>query len=430
MELCDYGSTSSSSEEECILLLGLVMSRRRRKRKHKIWVRDVFKERNGRGTFNLVREMALADEEMFFRYMRMSPSIFEKLLRLVGKRLTKQTTNYRHPVPPEQRLSVTLRHLATGESHISLSLQYRIGRQTISKIIPETCEAIFEVLSPIYLKRPTTQQEWMEISNEFQTKWNLPHVIGALDGKHIRIRCPNKTGSLYHNYKGFFSMVLMAVCDAKYKFVLFDFGQYGSNNDSGVLLNSKMGEQLERNEMHIPDAITLPGCPCDPLPFFLVGDEIFPLKTYLMRPYPGSNLTESQAVYNYRHSRARRVIENAFGIFCSRWRIFFTMINAKVENIEKDVMACIALHNFLKSTDNTNYCPLGYIDHEDGNGEVINGQWRKDISFATNTAQSISPLRGRRYEGRALDMRDSLKSYVNSEVGSVPWQLDYVRRTK
>ena len=94
-------------------------------------------------------------------------------------------------------------------------------------------------------------------------------------------------------------MVLPTVYNANYRFILYDFGHYGSNNDSDVLLNSTMGELLETNKFQIPDATTLFGWAYDSLPYFLVGDEIFPLKTYLMRPYPGSRLTEAEATYNY-----------------------------------------------------------------------------------------------------------------------------------
>ena len=76
------------------------------------------------------------DKEMYFWYMRMTPTSFERLLRLVGERISKQTTNYKKTVFPEQRLSVTICHSATNESHISLSLRYRIGRPTVSKLIP------------------------------------------------------------------------------------------------------------------------------------------------------------------------------------------------------------------------------------------------------------------------------------------------------
>ena len=51
----------------------------------------------------------------------------------------------------------------------------------------------------------------------------MSHVIGATDGKHVAMEWPKSTGSLYHNYKGFFSQVLLAVCDAKFKFIQLIF---------------------------------------------------------------------------------------------------------------------------------------------------------------------------------------------------------------
>ena len=92
--------------------------------------------------------------------------------------------------------------------------------------------AIWEGVCGEYLRPPKNQQEWILISKEFEERWNFPHCIGAIDGKHIAMQCPKNTGSLYHNYKGWFSIVLMAVCDASYNFLLVDIGQYGSSNDS------------------------------------------------------------------------------------------------------------------------------------------------------------------------------------------------------
>ena len=71
----------------------------------------------------------------------------------------------------------------------------------------------------------------------------MPHVIGCLDSKDIRIECPQSSaGTVNHNCKDFFSIVLLAICDANYCFTLFDLGQFGSNNDSGVLASSQIGE--------------------------------------------------------------------------------------------------------------------------------------------------------------------------------------------
>ncbi len=78
------------------------------------------------------------------------------------------------------------------------------------------------------------------------------------------------------------------MCDAKYTFTMVDVGQYGSNSDSGALLNSEMGQRFEEDSLETPDAETLPGCHLVRWPYYLVGDEIFPLKSWLMRPFPGN----------------------------------------------------------------------------------------------------------------------------------------------
>ena len=64
--------------------------------------------------------------------------------------------------------------------------------------------------------------------------------LGSLDGKHIHIECPKMSGTYYYNYKAFYSIVLLAICDSNYCFTLFGLGQYGSNNDCGVFANLGM----------------------------------------------------------------------------------------------------------------------------------------------------------------------------------------------
>ena len=93
------------------------------------------------------------------------------------------------------------------------------------------------------------KEERLEVSKKFEEVWNMPHFIGCIDGKHIRVKCPKLSGTLYYNCKGFFSIVLMALCDANYYFTLFDLGQYGSNNNSGILANSEMGNMFEEDQL-------------------------------------------------------------------------------------------------------------------------------------------------------------------------------------
>ena len=90
-----------------------------------------------------------------------------------------------------------------------------------------------------------------------------------------------------------------------------------------------MGRRLQEERMNLPIAEDLDGCNYKPLPYYLLGDEVFPLKPWLMRPFPGKNMTEEKQVCNYGQSRGLRAIENTFGILVIRWRIFLTPTRAR-----------------------------------------------------------------------------------------------------
>ena len=86
---------------------------------------------------------------------------------------------------------------------------------------------------------PSTPEEWEEKARDFQEVWNFPHAIGAIDGKHIRVKCPLGGGSEYYNYKGFHSILMLAVADASYKFTYVDLGGKGANSDAQVNMHCK-----------------------------------------------------------------------------------------------------------------------------------------------------------------------------------------------
>ena len=92
-----------------------------------------------------------------------------------------------------------------------------------------------------------------------------------------------------------------------------------------------------------------------------------------MRPYPRT-LDKKQRIFNYRLSQARRTIENAFGILCACWRIFHMPIQAKVEKVQNFVLACLALQNYLRLTDNASYCPSGFTESYDDTGNLQEGK--------------------------------------------------------
>ena len=129
-----------------------------------------------------------------------------------------------------ERLSITLFFLCKGDSIRTVAWGFRIGCSTAQEIVLETSKALYQVLVQDHLEPPDTE-EWTNLSYEFAKTWNLPNCVGAIDGKHVAIQCPANSGSDYYNYKQFFSIVLMGVCDAKYRFTLIDVGAYGREGD-------------------------------------------------------------------------------------------------------------------------------------------------------------------------------------------------------
>nr|CAH7768081.1 unnamed protein product [Callosobruchus chinensis] len=119
------------------------------------------------------------------------------------------------------------------------------------------------------------------------------------------------------------------------QFIAVDVGSYGKNSDGGIFASSNLGKALEQNRMNVPKDKKFPGTE-DIAPYVIVGDKAFPLKTYLLRPYPGSVINGDPAKerFNYRLSRARRVSENAFGNLVQKFRIFFRSINSLPENAD------------------------------------------------------------------------------------------------
>ena len=105
-----------------------------------------------------------------------------------------------------------MRFLATRETYRSLGFQFRIHYTTIGEFIPEVLDAIYNALEEDYFKMPS--EEWMELATETERKWNFPN---AIVGKHIAIKTPALSGSSYYNYKGFYSIVLLAFVDHDYK---------------------------------------------------------------------------------------------------------------------------------------------------------------------------------------------------------------------
>jgi len=332
------------------------LSRRRRKKKTvNFWMRDYVAARPFLGAYeNLVRELQRPHNSARFQnFLRVDNDLFQQLLAEVGPVLKKDFV-VRMPLDPGLKLAVTLRYLATGNTYTDLHYQFRVGICSIARFVPEVCEAIIDVLTDRVMP-PIDVDSLKKTAQEFQQRWNLPHCVGALDGRHCRIIKPPGTGTLYYNYKNFFSVVLFGLADANMRFLWCNVGANGSASDGQIFQGSSLGGALEDGDFPMPAAERMPGCPdtAPALPYFIVGDDAFPLRTWMQKPYPRSQesrLSIPERVYNYRISRARRIVESAFGILATRFHCLWrTMLQRKKAPKESIVLCCVMLHNLLRT---------------------------------------------------------------------------------
>ena len=126
----------------------------------------------------------------------------------------------------------------------------------MSKAIYETTQAIWIALRDNYLRCPSSPDDFTRLASDFEEEWNFPNCLGgkstsqSRDGKHIAIECPIGGGSAFYNYKTFFSVVLMAMCDARYTFTMVDIVGYGRDNDAAIFSESAFGQAFE-NGTHL-----------------------------------------------------------------------------------------------------------------------------------------------------------------------------------
>lgn len=293
---------------------------------------------------------------------------------------------------------VFYRYLASGCSIGELHYEYLMGKSTAAAIIRQVCEVIWRKLKNIVMSEPTKEQ-WLEISKGFEEKAKFPNCIGALDGKHIRLIQPKTSGSLYYNYKHFFSLVLMALCDANYCFIWVDIGAYGKCSDSGIFKESTLYIKLTENTLNIPDPKPITVNNEIKMPYVIVADEAFGMLENLMRPFGGNSLSYEKKIYNYRHTLARRYIECTFGIMSNKWRILHRPLDTNIEFAEYIVKAICVLHNYVRIRDGNCY---------------------EETLFTAPLANLTGSTSGRAIRV-ADNIRNKFMDYFNNE-GSIEWQ--------
>nr|CAH7763568.1 unnamed protein product [Callosobruchus chinensis] len=214
-------------------------------------------------------------------------------------------------------------------------------------------------------------------------KWNFPNCVGAIDGKHVNLKAPTNSGSLNFNYKHSHSIVLLGLADANYQFTYINVGSAGRNSDGGVYVNSRLSKALENNSM----------------------------------------------IFNYRLSRARRIIENVFGFVSARFRVLRRNIELSEQKATQIVCAVCVLHNFIMSRKQSAlaYAPNGTFDVDNEDGTITPGSWRNEVDaplpgmVINHTSRNASVLA----KHEILLYRQEFRDYFCRE-GEVPWQRNFI----
>jgi len=301
--------------------------------------------------------------------------------------------------------------LGTGGTFASIAVYFGRGESTVGGIVTETVKVIWEVLEKTFMPIPSTEQ-WKGIAKRFETLWNLPNCIGAIDGKHVRIEKFPNSGSSNFNYKSYHSMVLMACCDADGLFTIIETGFPGRNSDGGIFSASAMKYWIQNAGLNIPPPTPLTYDENDsPFPYYFVADEGFPLLKYVMRPYPKRILDNVKRICNYRFSRGRKTIECTFGMACEKFAVLNGPIRIRdPENVNLVIKAACILHNYVRKKEGLQYTPTYSTSCESNNHIEV-------IPLPQNLTINIT--------SSAAALRNYIANYFLTPQASLPWQWKY-----
>ena len=354
--------------------------RREDRRQRRWWTRDWLLHRPLHGQYEaLMAELKMEDPQGFQQFLRVDVATFHDILARIEGRITKQTTYFRRPISPGLMLAFT------GNYYRDLRFGFRVAHNTMSGLIVDVCQALVDVLEPEFVKLPTEAEEWQQVARAFQQKWQYPHTLGALDGKHIRIKKPPDSGSTYHNYKGFDSIVLMALVDAQYRFLWTQIGDVSSSSDGQIWNHCDFRQALQDGVLGVPDADPLPGDDVNTT-YYIIGDDAFSMRTWLIKPFRRRGLDHGQQVFNYRLSRARRV------------RCLLSTLQVHVDTATLVVRSCVALHNYLRVRNPA--ADQHLVDQEDAQHNLVDGAWRANANLLDLTNHSVGTATAGKQRGR------------------------------
>ncbi|XP_071155445.1 putative nuclease HARBI1 [Mytilus edulis] len=285
----------------------------------------VRKQRVFRGGNNLTN---LTEREMRERY-RFGRETFDFLVDLLGKDLQRGTMK-KTALTVEEQLSIALRYYASGSFLQVIGDTLGYDKSTVSRAVDDVTNAILARKND-FISFPTSKADIDEVKLGFHEQANFPHVVGCIDGTHVRIQRPTEDEPAYVNRKNFSSINVQAVCNHEGKFTQITADWPGSVHDSHIFKTSSICKHLEENHKGLVDGV-------------LLGDSGYMCRPFLLTPY--NNPQEPhQERFNGSHVSTRSLIERTFGVWKRRFHVLHSEIRMKPDKVCRIIGACAVLHN-------------------------------------------------------------------------------------
>ena len=328
---------------ECLTILAAAMIRRRNRRRQRI-ARSPYAwsiPRPGESWFDLHYYDATIPEEFFRQQLRVRRNTFNRILNLLGHRLVRQPSRFRDPLPPEKILALGLYRLGHGNSYVTIGPSFNVGKATAIEAVQDVVEALYEIRNE-YIKFPETEAESVAATETFAELSELPNIVGAIDGSHVKIKAPKDSAVDYFSRYQQHDFIIQAVVNGRKLFLDFSCGYPGSMHDARVLRRSAIFGRAGRREILSAPTVNINGHEVGP---YLVGDSAYPLSPWLMKPYPEGTRDRDEIKFNKELSSGRVKVECAFGLLKSRWRVLQKRFDSGIDFAVKTAIACAVLHN-------------------------------------------------------------------------------------
>ncbi|XP_034015214.1 protein ALP1-like [Thalassophryne amazonica] len=284
---------------------------------------------------------------------RMSKESFFYLCDKLRPRLARQDTSFRLALPVEKRVAVALWRLASNIEYRTISALFGVGKSTVCRCVRDMCHSIVAILSPIYLQSPN-EQDLEDSAQIFQSHWGFPHCVAAVTTLHTAIITPSTNTSDYANSDGWLSVLSQVAINGRGLFWDVCASFPGGTDPADILLNSSLWATASEGGL---SPVLTPNFMGKPLRYVLLGENCYPLQTWLMKAYPVEKgrrgdavvLSEPQRLFNRRLTRALSVAEEALLRLRARWQCLSKRNDCGLDVVPTMILACCILHNMCES---------------------------------------------------------------------------------